>query len=81
MNGKRHFEKQLNKLSKKEMSKENIDKIKELASRIICDFDELGIVLAKEDYIGSDINLAYNIMENFYKDFFGKDYYKKYSPR
>lgn len=47
MNGKRHFEKQLNKLSKKEMSKENIDKIKELASRIICDFDELGIVLAR----------------------------------
>ncbi len=81
MNRKRYFEKQLNKLSKKEMSKENIDKIKKLASRIICDFDELGIVLAGEDYIGSDINLAYNIMENFYKDFFGKDYDKKYSRR
>ena len=81
MNRKRYFEKQLNKLSKKEMSKENIDKIKKLASRIICYFDELGIVLAREDYIGSDINLAYNIMENFYKDFFGKDYDKKYSRR
>lgn len=56
------------------MSKENIAEIKKLTSQIIDGFDELGIILAGEN-IGSDINLAANIVEQFYKDLFGKDYH------
>lgn len=72
----RYIDKQLNRLIKKNMSRENIVEIKKLTSQIIDGFDGLGIILAGEKYIGSDINLAANIVEQFYKDLFGKDYHK-----
>ena len=72
----RYFDKQVNKLIKKGMSKENIAEIKKLTSQILDGFDGIGEIMANEKYSGADFNLAANIVEQFYKNFFGKDYYK-----
>jgi hypothetical protein len=73
----RYIDKQFNRLIKKNMSKDNIAETKKLLGQIIDGFDGLGEILADEKYIGSDINKAANIVEQFYKDLFYIEIKKK----
>lgn len=72
----RYIDKQFNRLIKKNMSKDDVAETKKLLSQIIDGFDGLGQIIAGEKYIGSDINKVANIVEQFYKDLFYKDYHK-----